>query len=153
MGKYSVLPFSYNDMKLPKNARDRAYFLFMMVGIPFSVLWEAFVILPNYYDEVCAMVVFHTVATLFIVYNILGNMLQLRRTDASGNKSLLPSVLRPGWRYCYPCSLNSPPRSYHCTVCNECILKRDHHCAFAGCCVGYYNHRNYLFAVIYTLIG
>ncbi|KAG1649690.1 putative palmitoyltransferase ZDHHC24 [Nymphon striatum] len=147
------LPTTYKDMRIPQNKRDQAYFFCMMFGIPFAVIWEAYVILPNYYNEICTMVILHAVASLFIVFNIFGNMLTLRKTAAHCKQYNLPYVLKPGWRFCYPCSINTPQRSYHCTICNECILKRDHHCAFAGCCVGYQNHRYYFFAVIYTLIG
>jgi hypothetical protein len=29
---------------------------------------------------------------------------------------------------CKKCIAPKPPRTHHCSVCNKCILKMDHHC-------------------------
>ena len=29
---------------------------------------------------------------------------------------------------CKKCISPKPPRSHHCSVCNKCVLKMDHHC-------------------------
>ena len=31
-------------------------------------------------------------------------------------------------RECYRCTNFKPPRAHHCSVCNRCIIKMDHHC-------------------------
>ncbi|KAK8743669.1 hypothetical protein OTU49_001199, partial [Cherax quadricarinatus] len=117
---------------LPQNSTDRMLFTFMIVGIPFAAVWLGCVVLPHYHDTINTTVVLHITAAAFIFYNIFHNILLVIRTDASGRTSYLPSVLKPGWRYCAICQVNYPPRSYHCHICDECILKRDHHCKFTG---------------------
>jgi len=53
-----------------------------------------------------------------------------------------------GWHLCASCETLSPPRAWHCDVCKTCILKREHHCSFTGCCIGFHNFRYfYLFLV------
>lgn len=148
----AILPMHSKDL-LPRNRRDRSLFIFMVVGIPFAVLWEGCVVLPNYHTYFSTIVLIHILVSCFIVFNIFGNMYLLKRVDASGKQKSLPAILKQEWRYCHLCELNSPPRSYHCPICNECILKRDHHCMFTGCCVGYHNQRYYLVAILYIWIG
>ncbi|XP_069194404.1 palmitoyltransferase ZDHHC16A isoform X2 [Procambarus clarkii] len=133
---------------VPQNSTDRMLFTFMVIGIPFAVVWLGCVVLPHYHDSINATVVLHILSALFILYNIFHNILLVIRTDASGRTSYLPSVLKPGWRYCAICQVNYPPRSYHCHICDECILKRDHHCKFTGCCIGYHNHRYFLIGIL-----
>lgn len=29
---------------------------------------------------------------------------------------------------CKKCDSPKPPRTHHCSVCNKCVLKMDHHC-------------------------
>ncbi|CAG2173598.1 unnamed protein product, partial [Oppiella nova] len=38
-------------------------------------------------------------------------------------------------------------------ICDECVLKRDHHCVFSGCCIGYKNFRFYYGLLLYVGIG
>ncbi|KFM74883.1 putative palmitoyltransferase ZDHHC24, partial [Stegodyphus mimosarum] len=147
----NVLPLSKKEI-LPKNKLDRGLFLLMTVGVPALAIWET-VILFRYHSELdlfsCSLIVFEVI----LLMNVLGNLFYLKHVDSSGKHKKLPSVLRPNWSYCHFCQMNSPPRAYHCPICDECILKRDQHCMFAGCCVGFYNHRYYLMSVIYIMIG
>ncbi|KAI5686864.1 DHHC palmitoyltransferase [Leishmania braziliensis] len=52
--------------------------------------------------------------------------------------------------FCPICATYKPPRAHHCSRCNCCVLKYDHHCPWLGQCVGFFNYKNYLLTLLYT---
>lgn len=64
-----------------------------------------------------------------------------------------------GLRYCWTCKIARPERSKHCSNCNACCQKFDHHCPWTGNCIGLRNYTYFirfvssLFALIFWILA
>ncbi|CRL08133.1 CLUMA_CG020884, isoform A [Clunio marinus] len=70
-------------------------------------------------------------------------IIELSERDGSGFE---PSV------FCSACLLLRPVRSKHCSVCDRCVAKFDHHCPWVGNCIGAKNHKFFIGFLVMLIV-
>ncbi|XP_038058263.1 palmitoyltransferase ZDHHC23-B-like [Patiria miniata] len=55
--------------------------------------------------------------------------------------------------WCDVCRLMRPERAGHCRICGHCVLRLDHHCVWIDSCIGAGNHRSFLLAALFFIVG
>lgn len=53
--------------------------------------------------------------------------------------------------FCFYCRVIKSGRTFHCTHCQRCVEKFDHHCTFVNNCLGYKNHKYFLCFIFFYL--
>ena len=141
---------------LPNTLSDAASMTFILIIVPLIYWFELWIVLPELYEPGSLTYFCHFIFGNFMMMNIVGNFTFTVLCDTSTRQVMVPvqtAKIENGWRLCCSCEAIAPPRSWHCPTCNVCILKRDHHCIFTGCCIGHYNHRYFLMFIFYLFVA
>ena len=130
-------------------------FAFLLFTCPYALMLIIFII-ERKNISICFPIIVTTILYIIeILSTILGGfsdpgIMPRQRKDYyyNTNKPSLKYVINGHiitLNYCYSCSLFRPPRTSHCSLCDNCVQRFDHHCQWLGTCIGKRNYRYFYF--------
>ncbi|KAI4117827.1 MAG: hypothetical protein LQ345_002013 [Seirophora villosa] len=120
------------------------FYLTLLVGAEALFLQSTFLRLSVFQQ---GLAISFSLAPLFFTYKSVTSIASIITPgNHYQNMRLYPydHVLYPPGRVCRTCSLLKPARSKHCSVCNVCVARYDHHCVWIMNCVGKNNILHFL---------
>ena len=135
-------------------------YAFLLISIPYLGM----IIILSYTKNIVSIafpIVFTTILYLIeITSGILGGCTDPGILPRQGddfyyntNRPLMKTVINGHvitLTFCYSCSLFRPPRTSHCSLCDNCVERFDHHCLWLGTCIGKRNYK-YFYLLIFCL--
>jgi len=131
---------------------------FILYTIPFSISFSILIKIHDNKSSYFPISIITFFWIISIITTILGGFTDpgiLNRQNQNfyytTNRPQIKYVLRGHLihiNYCYSCSLFRPPRTSHCAICDNCVMRFDHHCMWLGTCVGRRNYKYFFYLVL-----
>jgi hypothetical protein len=83
--------------------------------------------------------------------SVLSELRRMGLATSSGGLAPLPDELAALPR-CQKCDLPKPARTHHCSECDRCYFRFDHHCPVVGNCIALRNMKAFMLLLFYSCV-
>ncbi|CAH8667882.1 unnamed protein product [Heterobilharzia americana] len=140
----------YVTLHIPDYWMLHFWFLFFI-----TLLWSAFILCctkdPGYVSELKKESQQETI--LQLLDEALSPLNASKLSDDEDYLQATSIPANPLQRFCTTCFIRKPLRSKHCSTCDRCVARFDHHCPWIYNCVGMQNHFYFIVYLLATSIS
>ena len=88
-----------------------------------------------------------------VVYTIIGDVGETQKALKNPKyKRFLTTEFLNSLPRCKKCGLPKPERCHHCSICNKCHLRMDHHCPAVGVCISVKNTQSFIVMLRWAIV-
>lgn len=116
------------------------------------VFWYTF-LLPTILNYSTPWVYYHFIVSHYLLINIVFHYYKAVSTSPGKPPTTKPMEEIQGAIICKHCVQPKPQRAHHCSICDSCFLKMDHHCPWMNNCIGHFNHRYFVSFCVFMWLG
>ena len=116
------------------------------------VFWYKY-LLPTIFTYSNFWFSYHIMVAHYLLINIVFHYYKSVSTSPGLPPKHKPMEDITGAVVCKHCVQPKPPRTHHCSICETCFLKMDHHCPWVNNCIGHFNHRYFVSFCIFMWFG
>ena len=88
-----------------------------------------------------------------VIFTIVGDVGETKKAIMNPKyKRLLTNEFLSSLPVCKRCGLPKPERCHHCSFCNKCHLRMDHHCPAVGVCISVKNTQSFIVMLRWAVV-
>ncbi|XP_067009767.2 palmitoyltransferase ZDHHC23 isoform X2 [Anabrus simplex] len=138
-----------------KNPQTRVFFVWILTSVTLLIMVFEVSVVPFMEirpEENVAFIVL-VVCSLFCLYKVWSRSSLNHVIHNNSQEELLVNRSKVSENVCPTCRKRVPPRTYHCNICQTCVLKKEYHSTWLNCCIGEKNSSLFVLGIFLSFLS